>query len=86
MNMILADSELKGLRPDPAWDVAGVRDMVGGVIAVALVLCVGVIILGCVSLIPGLISNNQMERAFSWKRLLAATGRTRRRPAAAKPI
>lgn len=72
MDMILADSELKGLRPDPAWDVAGVRDMVGGVIAVALVLCVGVIILGCVSLIPGLISNNQMERAFSWKRLLAA--------------
>lgn len=72
MDMILADSALKGLRPDPAWDVAGVRDMVGGVIAVALVLCVGVIILGCVSLIPGLISNNQMERAFSWKRLLAA--------------
>ena len=35
MDMILADSELKGLRPDPAWDVAGVRDMVGGVIAVA---------------------------------------------------
>lgn len=27
MDMILADSELKGLRPDPAWDVAGVRDM-----------------------------------------------------------
>ena len=72
MDMILADSALKGLRPDPAWDVSGVRDMVGGVIAVALVLCVGVIILGCVSLIPGLISNNQMERAFSWKRLLAA--------------
>ena len=38
MDMILADSALKGLRPDPAWDVAGVRDMVGGVIAVALVL------------------------------------------------
>ena len=72
MDMILADSALKGLKPDPAWDVAGVRDMVGGVIAVALVLCVGVIILGCVSLIPGLVSNNQMERAFSWKRLLAA--------------
>ena len=72
MDMILADSALKGLRPDPAWDVSGVRDMVGGVIAVALVLCVGVIILGCVSLMPGLISNNQMERAFSWKRLLAA--------------
>lgn len=72
MDMILSDSALKGLRPDPAWDVAGVRDMVGGVIAVALVLCVGVIILGCVSLIPGLISNNQMERAFSWKQLLAA--------------
>ena len=72
MNVILADSALKGLKPDPAWDVAGIRDMTGGVIAVALVLCVGVIILGCVSLIPGLISNNQMERAFSWKRLLAA--------------
>lgn len=41
-------------------------------IAVALVLCVGAIIIGCVSLIPGLVSNNQMERAFSWKRLLAA--------------
>ena len=72
MDMILADSALKGLKPDPAWDVAGVRDMVGGVIAVALVLCVGVIILGCITLIPGLVTNNQMERAFSWKRLLAA--------------
>lgn len=68
----LADNALKGLKPDPAWDVSGVRDMAGGVIAVALVLCVGVIIIGCVSLIPGLVSNNQMERAFSWKRLLAA--------------
>ena len=29
MDMILADSALKGLRPDPAWDVAGVRDMIG---------------------------------------------------------
>lgn len=69
---ILADSALKGLKPDPSWDVAGIRDMTGGVIAVALVLCVGVIILGCISLVPGLVSNNQMERAFSWKRLLAA--------------
>ena len=68
----LADNALKGLKPDPAWDVSGVRDVAGGVIAVALVLCVGVIIIGCVSLIPGLVSNNQMERAFSWKRLLAA--------------
>lgn len=69
---VLADGELKGLRPDPAWDVAGLRDMVGGVVAVALVLTVGAIIIGCVSLVPGLVSNNQMERAFSWKRLLAA--------------
>ncbi len=69
---VLADGELKGLRPDPSWDVAGLRDMVGGVVAVALVLTVGAIIIGCVSLVPGLISNNQMERAFSWKRLLAA--------------
>ena len=42
----LADNALKGLKPDPAWDVSGVRDMAGGVIAVALVLCVGVIIIG----------------------------------------
>ena len=55
----LADNALKGLKPDPAWDVSGVRDMAGGVIAVALVLCVGVIIIGCVSLIPGLVSNTR---------------------------
>ncbi len=72
IGFVLADSDLKGLRPDPGWDVAGLRDMVGGVVAVALVLTVGAIIIGCVSLVPGLVSNNQMERAFSWKRLLAA--------------
>ena len=52
--------------------MSGVRDMAGGVIAVALVLCVGVIIIGCVSLIPDWCPTTRMERAFSWKRLLAA--------------
>ena len=70
--MFLADSALKGLRPDPSWDVSGVRDMVGGIVAVALVLAVGAIIVGCISMVPGLVSNNMMEQAFSWKRLLAA--------------
>lgn len=70
--IVLADGALKGLRPDPSWDVSGVRDMVGGIVAIALVLAVGAIILGCVSMVPGLVSNNMMERAFSWKRLLAA--------------
>ena len=70
--IVLADDALKGLRPDPSWDVSGVRDMVGGIVAIALVLAVGAIILGCVSMVPGLVSNNMMERAFSWKRLLAA--------------
>ena len=70
--MILADSELKGLVPDPGWDVQGVRDLVGGIVAVALVLCVGAIVIGCLSLMPGLVTNNAMEKAFSWKRLLAA--------------
>ena len=36
--VIAADEELKGLVPDASWDVQGVRDMVGGVVAVALVL------------------------------------------------
>ncbi|PKU92189.1 hypothetical protein CQR47_0784 [Bifidobacterium thermophilum] len=69
---VLADEQLKRLRPDPSWDVSGLRDMVGGVVAVALVATVAVIILGCLSMVPGLISGNMMERAFSWKRLLAA--------------
>ena len=67
--VIVADEELKGLVPDASWDVQGVRDMVGGVVAVALVLAVGVIVIGCISMVPGLITNNVMERAFSWKRL-----------------
>ena len=58
--MILADSELKGLVPDPGWDVQGVRDLVGGIVAVALVLCVGAIVIGCLSLMPGLVTNNAM--------------------------
>ncbi|RGT65157.1 hypothetical protein DWX12_10295 [Bifidobacterium pseudocatenulatum] len=33
--IVLADGTLKGLRPDPSWDVSGVRDMVGGIVAVA---------------------------------------------------
>lgn len=70
--VIVADEELKGLVPDSSWDVQGVRDMVGGVVAVALVLAVGVIVIGCISMVPGLITNNMMERAFSWKRLAAA--------------
>ena len=70
--VIAADEELKGLVPDASWDVQGVRDMVGGVVAVALVLAVGVIVIGCISMVPGLITNNVMERAFSWKRLAAA--------------
>lgn len=70
--VIAADEELKGLVPDASWGVQGVRDMVGGVVAVALVLAVGVIVIGCISMVPGLITNNVMERAFSWKRLAAA--------------
>ena len=69
---VFADEQLKRLRPDPSWDVSGLRDMVGGVVAVALVATVAVIILGCLSMMPGLVSGNMMERAFSWKRLLAA--------------
>lgn len=72
MHLILSDSKLKGLVPDPSWDVQGVRDLVGGIVAVALVLCVGAIIIGVLSLMPGLVTNNAMEKAFSWKRLAAA--------------
>lgn len=72
MHLILADSQLKGLVPDPSWDVQGVRDLVGGIVAVALVLCVGAIVIGVLSLMPGLVTNNAMEKAFSWKRLAAA--------------
>ena len=34
--MVLADDSLINLFPDPAWDVAGFRDLAGGVIAVCL--------------------------------------------------
>lgn len=68
----LADNALKGLKPDPAWDVSGVRRhgrrrdrrrarIVRGRDRHRLR-----------QPHPGLVSDNQMERAFSWKRLLAA--------------
>ena len=66
----VADGALKGLTPDPSWDVSGIRDMAGGVIAVALVLTVGAIVLGCISLLPGLAGTGM--RSFGWNRLVAA--------------
>lgn len=70
--MVLADDSLINLFPDPAWDVAGFRDLAGGVIAVCLYAAVAMVIVGALTLLPGLITNNMMERAFSWKRLLCA--------------
>ena len=70
--VVLADEQLKALLPDPAWDVQGVRDFAGGVMAVGLVVAVGLIVAGCLSMLPGLITGNMMERAFSWKGLAAA--------------
>ena len=70
--MVLADDSLINLFPDPAWDVAGFRDLAGGVIAVCLYAAVAMVIVGVLTLLPGLITNNMMERAFSWKRLLCA--------------
>lgn len=71
--VVLADdARLQPLKPDPSWDVQGVRDLVGGVMALCIVLSVALIILGVLSMIPGLVSNNMMERAFNWKRLAAA--------------
>ena len=48
------------------------RDLAGGVIAVCLYAAVAMVIVGVLTLLPGLITNNMMERAFSWKRLLCA--------------
>ena len=71
--VLLADDEqLKTLLPDPGWDVQGVRDVAGGVMAVGLVVAVGLIVAGCLAMLPGLITGNMMERAFSWKALAAA--------------
>ena len=71
--VLLADDEqLKTLLPDPGWDVQGVRDVAGGVMAVGLVVAVGLIVVGCLAMLPGLITGNMMERAFSWKGLAAA--------------
>ena len=70
--MVLADDSLINLFPDPAWDVAGFRDLAGGVIAVCLYAAVAMVIVGVLTLLPGLITNNMMERAFSWRRLLCA--------------
>ena len=70
--MVLADDSLINLVPDPAWDVAGFRDLAGGVIAVCLYAAVAMVIVGVLTLLPGLITNNMMERAFSWRRLLCA--------------
>ena len=61
--MVLADDSLINLFPDPAWDVAGFRDLAGGVIAVCLYAAVAMVIVGVLTLLPGLITNNMMERA-----------------------
>ncbi|PST47928.1 hypothetical protein COO72_10515 [Bifidobacterium callitrichos] len=69
--VVLAD-ELVPLVPDPAWDIKGLHELVGGIMAVCILLAVAMIILGLISMLPGMVTNNMMERAFSWKRLLAA--------------
>lgn len=69
---ILADDQLMRLRPDPAWSIQGLNSFIGGIMAVCIVLAVALIVLGIITMMPGLITNNVMERAFSWKRLLAA--------------
>ena len=56
--MVLADDSLINLFPDPAWDVAGFRDLAGGVIAVCLYAAVAMVIVGVLTLLPGLITNN----------------------------
>ena len=60
--MVLADDSLINLFPDPAWDVAGFRDLAGGVIAVCLYAAVAMVIVGVLTA-AGLITNNMMERA-----------------------
>ncbi len=69
--MVLADDSLINLFPDPAW-MWWVPRPGGGVIAVCLYAAVAMVIVGVLTLLPGLITNNIMERAFSWKRLLCA--------------
>ena len=51
--MVLADDSLINLFPDPAWDVAGFRDLAGGVIAVCLYAAVAMVIVGVLTLLPG---------------------------------
>ena len=46
VRMMLADDSLINLFPDPAWDVAGFRDLAGGVIAVCLYAAVAMVIVG----------------------------------------
>lgn len=72
VSVVLADDRLIGLVPDPSWDVQSVRDFVGGVVAVCLYAAIVMVIMGVITLLPGVITNNMMERAFSWKRLLCA--------------
>ena len=69
--IILAEAELKSLYPDSSWDVAGLRDFVGGIVAVALVASVGLILVGCMSMVAEHTIMGTGAR-FSWKRLLAA--------------
>ena len=68
----LADNALKGLKPDPAWDVSGVRRHGRRRDRRRARIVRGRDHHRLRQPHPGLVSNNQMERAFSWKRLLAA--------------
>ena len=70
--VLLADDRLLPLLPDSGWDVQGVRDVVGGVMAVCIVLSVAFLIFGVLTMMPGVVSGNMMERAFSWRRMVCA--------------
>lgn len=67
-----AGDGLAPLSPDSSWDVSGLRWLAGGVLALCLLAAVALVVMGVLTMLPGRLSGNAMEGAFSWRRLLAA--------------
>lgn len=61
----LADNALKGLKPDPAWDVSGVRDMVDGLWALSLYIAVGAWICAAIAWIAGRVIHSGPMQQYS---------------------
>lgn len=65
-------AELPALVPDASWDVPMLREMVGGILGLCIVMAVVAVILGVLRMVPGKLTGNMMKSAFAWRTLAAS--------------